>query len=268
MDAAITFEDHSKQMRKLPIIFHRNMQCSSKKIHSINWHENIEILRITTGEGAVICGDTRLDAKKDDLFVINANMAHAIISGSFLQYDCMIVDRGFAFYNGMDTSKLLLESCIQDSALLTLFDHICDVITIQAQPLLLDVNAALLPFLCMLYHKYAKMLPEEIAAQKKNDPIQTALLFIKENLSKHLTLETIAAAAGISKYHFARKFRSITGFSPMEYVNIQRCELAKTLLAEKSYTIKQIAQLTGFENPSYFSKVFFNFTGILPSKYQ
>ena len=83
-----------------------------------------------------------------------------------------------------------------------------------------------------------------------------------------MTLETISEAAGISKYHFARKFKSITGCSPMEYVNLQRCELAKILLAEKSYTIKQIAQLTGFENPSYFSKVFVETTGVLPSKYK
>lgn len=268
MDTAITFEDHTDQMRKIPIIFHRNTQCSSKKIKYINWHENIEILRITQGEGSVVCGKKLLDVAADDLFVINANTVHAIISGSFLQYDCMIIDRSFAFNNGIDTSKLLFQSCIQDSSLLLLFDRICDVITLQKPPLLLDVNAALLPFLCMLYHKYAKTIPEEMTAQKKSDPIQAALLFIKENLSKHLTLESISAAAGISKYHFARKFRNITGFSPMEYVNIQRCELAKMLLAEKSYTIKQIAQLTGFENPSYFSKVFFNATGILPSKYQ
>ena len=268
MDTAITFEDHSEQMRKLPIIFHRNTQCSSKQIRYINWHENIEILRITQGEGSVVCGKKLLDVTANDLFVINANTVHAIISGSFLQYDCMIVDRNFAFYNGMDTSKLLFQNCIQDSVLLTLFDHICDVITIQHQPLLLDVNAALLPFLCMLYKKKKKMLPGETDVQKKSDPIQIALLFIKENLSKHLTLETISEAAGISKYHFARKFKSITGCSPMEYVNLQRCELAKILLAEKSYTIKQIAQLTGFENPSYFSKVFVETTGVLPSKYK
>lgn len=268
MDTTIRFEDHSKRMRKLPIIFHRNCHISSKKMEYINWHENIEILRITQGEGSVACGKELLDAAANDIFVINANIAHGIISGSFIQYDCMIVDRSFALDNGMDTNKLIFERKIKDPELLTLFDHICDVVAIQPQPLLLDINAALLPFLCMLYHKYARMITEETAAQKESDPIQTALVFIKENLNKPLTLETIAEAAGISKYHFARKFRDITGFSPMEYVNFQRCELAKTLIAEKGYTIKQIAHLTGFENSSYFSKVFLNITGTLPSKYK
>lgn len=266
MDTAITFEDHSEQMRKLPIIFHRNMQCSSKKIHSINWHENIEILRVTVGEGTVVCGEKLLDIKKNDLFVINANTAHAIISGSFLQYDCMIIDRNFAFYNGMDTSELFFDTYIHDAILLEAFDKIAQVVS--DSPLLLDVNAALLPFLCRLYHQYAKKVSKDFSAQKDKDPIQSALIYIKENLAQNLALDDIANAAGISKYHFARKFKNSTGFSPMEYVTLQRCELAKTLLAEKSYSMKQIALLTGFESASYFSKVFFKNTGIHPSKYK
>ncbi len=267
MNTSITFEDHTRQMQQIPIIFHRNMRCNSKELKYINWHENIEILRVAQGTGAVLCGKTLFDIKKDDIFIINANMLHAIISSSFIQYDCLIIDREFAFYNGLDTNKLLFENYVHNREILILFDRICDIMD-KTSPLLIDINAALLPLLCALYHQYAKKIPAEYSTQKKNDPIKTALLYIKANLAKNLTLDTIADAAGISKYHFLRKFKSVTGFSPMQYVNIQRCELAKILLSEKNYTIKQIAQLIGFENPSYFSKVFFDITGTLPSKYK
>ncbi len=69
-------------------------------------------------------------------------------------------------------------------------------------------------------------------------------------------LDTMAAAAGMSKFHFCRAFKEATGRSPWRYVIERRLARAKELLAGTSLSVKQIARETGFNDANYFSRLF------------
>lgn len=92
--------------------------------------------------------------------------------------------------------------------------------------------------------------------------------YIKENLEKDLTLEEIAAAVGMSMYHFSRLFKQSTGLSPHQYVTNCRIDRAKKLLARTEETINQICQEVGFQNQSHFTNVFRKLIGITPKAYR
>ncbi|KRE86454.1 hypothetical protein ASG89_10605 [Paenibacillus sp. Soil766] len=81
-------------------------------------------------------------------------------------------------------------------------------------------------------------------------------------------LDQIAEAAGCSKYHLARTFHQATNFSPMAYTSKLRIELAVKLLRNSSLTVEEIAREVGYQNGSYFSKVFRNWTGYSPSRFR
>ena len=51
--------------------------------------------------------------------------------------------------------------------------------------------------------------------------------YIKENFNGHITIDVLASEAGLSKYHFCRKFRTALGSSPMNFVTLMRIERAK-----------------------------------------
>jgi AraC-like DNA-binding protein/uncharacterized protein (DUF3820 family) len=85
--------------------------------------------------------------------------------------------------------------------------------------------------------------------------------YIKENLTKKLTLDEIAANVGLSKYYFLRQFKKITGYTVIDYVNIIRCEYAQELLRSEKYKVKEVALLCGFDNFSYFTNVYKKYTG-------
>lgn len=98
--------------------------------------------------------------------------------------------------------------------------------------------------------------------------IKKAVLFIGANFHKPLTLTQTAMECGMSKYHFARTFKTVTGRTFKEYLNKKRVERAKALLQKGEMTITQVCFASGFNDLSYFDRVFRKFEGVNPLAYQ
>ncbi len=103
---------------------------------------------------------------------------------------------------------------------------------------------------------------------KHADAVYKVIEYIKANYRKHLTLEEIAANTYLSKTYLSSLFKKETGYSISEYINIVRIDRSKSLLLEENLSIIEIANLCGFEDQSYFTKVFKNIVGITPKKYR
>lgn len=71
-----------------------------------------------------------------------------------------------------------------------------------------------------------------------------------------ITIGDIAAAVGFSESHFMRYFKETMGTSFVEYLRDYRLTIASRLLASSDSSILNIAAETGFENLSYFNRVF------------
>src|SRR5262245_34023170 len=81
--------------------------------------------------------------------------------------------------------------------------------------------------------------------------LRRALAFMNDNLGEPLSLQAVASAAGLSRFHFARMFRVETGHSPMEYLMLQRIERSKHLLLHDAPSISTVAALLGFCDQSH-----------------
>ncbi|CAB0149787.1 HTH-type transcriptional activator Btr [Pseudidiomarina piscicola] len=92
--------------------------------------------------------------------------------------------------------------------------------------------------------------------------------FMQDNSHRHLDLADIADVAGLSRFHFAKKFKAITGTSPMRYFNELKIKLACQQLDSSTDSIRTIAQGLGFDDPYYFSRLFKKVMGIAPSSYR
>jgi len=91
---------------------------------------------------------------------------------------------------------------------------------------------------------------------------------VEERLELDLSLEDLAAAAGLSRAHFARAFRTTTGQTPYAYLRDRRVARARSLLAASSQPIIEIAGLTGFRSQSHLGRVFKHATGLTPAEYR
>lgn len=95
-----------------------------------------------------------------------------------------------------------------------------------------------------------------------------ATQYIKDNYQMPLTLEMAAGQMMLNPSYFSTLFKQTTGSSFKDYLNYIRIEESKKLLTNTNGTILDIALTVGFENQSYFTKVFRKYTGITPKQYR
>lgn len=71
---------------------------------------------------------------------------------------------------------------------------------------------------------------------------------------------------GISEKQLYRRMKDITGGTVVEYLKSYRLNKAKEILSQGQFSVKEVAYMTGFTSPSYFSRCFTEKFGISPSK--
>ena len=93
-------------------------------------------------------------------------------------------------------------------------------------------------------------------------------LHLEAHFSEDLTLDQIAAAVHMSRYSLCHYYKSTCGMTVMEHLKQIRIAKAKQLLRYGTATVEEIGRSCGFENPSYFSKIFRSETGRSPREYR
>lgn len=94
------------------------------------------------------------------------------------------------------------------------------------------------------------------------------ILYLNEYYHKKIYVDDIAKALNMSYRALAKHFKAETGMSIIEKLNEIRLNEAKRLLRKTDYTLAQIAEMTGFEDESYFSKAFTKYVQCPPSRFR
>lgn len=76
--------------------------------------------------------------------------------------------------------------------------------------------------------------------------IDAVTRYINENIDRPIALGELAQQAYLSEYHFSRRFKRDTGYSPVEYAARKKLEYAKTLLIRTEWPVSLIAEKTGY----------------------
>lgn len=108
----------------------------------------------------------------------------------------------------------------------------------------------------------------DFSAIKHSDTVYKVIDYIRVNYYNKISLDDIAQHVNFSKAYLSRIFKEETGENISSYINKVRIEKAKLLLSDKRCSLVDVANLTGFEDQSYFTKVFKSVTGISPKKFK
>lgn len=105
-----------------------------------------------------------------------------------------------------------------------------------------------------------------------DSPDEKLMERIMKVINKHLgdpefSVEMLAQEAGISRGHLHRKLKELTNQTTRDFIRNTRLKQAANLLAEKHYSVNEIADLTGFTNPNNFSTAFKELYGVSPTAY-
>lgn len=108
----------------------------------------------------------------------------------------------------------------------------------------------------------------ESSQQHNQTRLHYVLHYINENLTSHISMDTLCRKAYLSRNIFFKWFREQFGLSPLEFINRERIRLAKQLLAEPNTSITSVSLQCGFSDVNYFVRLFKKSEGITPGVYQ
>lgn len=104
--------------------------------------------------------------------------------------------------------------------------------------------------------------------RKEQDYTTLSIHYMRENIEKKLKVEDIAAHLELSTSYYSTLFQKNTGYSPINYLNNLRIQLACQHLDFTEMKINQICHKIGYEDAYYFSRVFTKIMGISPREYR
>lgn len=101
-----------------------------------------------------------------------------------------------------------------------------------------------------------------------SDPMSDIARYTEAHYKEDLSLQQIAAKFYLSREYISRKFKQQFGLNWSEYLGRQRMNSAKLLLQNPSLRLAQVAEMVGYQDEKYFSKVFKKMEGMTPGEYR
>ena len=104
--------------------------------------------------------------------------------------------------------------------------------------------------------------------QHEDAIIAQSQAWIVENYERPNPVAYMTEQSGLTTRTFKRRFKSATGYGPLDYVQTLRVEEAKQMLETTGDPIDDIAEMVGYEDPNSFRRLFKRTTGVSPNQYR
>lgn len=252
-----------------------------------HWHDEIEILTVTGGRAEISIDDHCYPLQEGHILFIAPNHLHSITgkpgaSFSFFAIDFQPAllnsfvndDIQHKYFDPVKQEKILFPECILpeqtwEKEIAVLLTDIRTLFTQKTPAFELLIKARLYEIWHLLYlHAQNYETGNKQDTDHRISMIKSMIEYIQTHYNGSISLELLADEFHISKGHLCRMFKSITKMSVMEYLNFYRISQSTLLLRETDWEISNIAGKTGFNNISYFNKVFREYMHVTPTEFR
>ena len=250
-----------------------------------HWHEEVEILYAACSGSITVEGTAADFAQNDIIFVNKGRLHHAGSASKGLLY-VLVFDYDCLEFRGGDFCQTNIIERLKDGRLFfPLRISETDELHAPVRDCLLEMVRLYsdgtpgreLKIKCCLYEIIFLLYSAgRLSAGGKAEPacdgnqlsyVKAAIRYMEENHPAQLTVDDIARSVSISKYHFIKTFRQITGMTPIHYLRDLRIEKSVALL-KAGHSITQTAYSCGFNNLSYYIRAFRQRHGVSPRAFQ
>lgn len=239
----------------------------------LHWHKELEMVVIQKGEGFISVDFDRRAVRAGDIVFIRPGQLHSIEQNGTkkMEYENIILKEEMfisgegdlcaeqfigplvrgelgcaSFITPAFSGFLELSDCISR------IDRLCEK---RPEGYQLAVKGLLFQFLFhLISHRQENQAP--VYHARPLEKIKMILKHVEEHYAEHITIDDMAALTFYSKSHFMKFFRTHMGISFIEYLNDYRLTIAERLLKTSDASILEIAQMSGFDNLSYFNRLF------------
>ena len=247
-------------------------------------YNDYEVYYLLEGERCYFIGTKIYHLKQGSLVFVRRNVIHKTALSREAHHDRIL----------LEISRSYLESVFAITGELTLHDFFqddCIILSLESEEqnfiteLLLALGRELgtknsgfrllaksLVAELFIYAKRMENKATSSASSRTDDPlhrqIEQIACCIAENCCSPLSLNSIAEQFYMNKCYLSRIFKEITGFTVNGYLHARRIQKARSLLIQNSMNISEVAEAAGYENLTYFERVFKKHTGMSPLEYR
>lgn len=109
---------------------------------------------------------------------------------------------------------------------------------------------------------------QKLQTHLSQGPVSKALQYIYENWEKEIKVNDLAKQVHLSKNYFGELFQNETGMTVQQYINKLKIDHARLLLEDKTLNINSIADIIGYQDANYFSRIFKKAYHMTPKEYR
>lgn len=251
-----------------------------------HWHNEYEIIYIKKGKGIISLDLEYHNVKTGDIILIVPGQLHSIEqkASETMEYENIIFgadiiasnhsDYCYTNFFSMLTKKTLQYPVIFNSSTCSYYsdiarcidnaDEICKTFPHGYQ---LALKSYLFQFFFIVFTNSPKNTTP-LRKKKSLDKIKLIIKYVENNYADNISIEDMAELCDFSQSHFMKFFKNNMEVSFIEYLNNYRLTMASRLLISSSSSIIAIAMESGFDNLSYFNRLFKKKYDMTPSEFR
>lgn len=255
----------------------------------LHWHDEMELIYVKKGQGLVSVDFHSYEVHAGNIILISPGQLHTIEQhkNESMEYENIIFSLSLLFSHKPDLSweqylspiehrqvslPVLLTSQLEYYELIaSCLDQIDDIRRTFPQGYELLIKGKLFELFFRLYYHKAVTSGTSLASkanQNSLDKTKQILKFLEEHYSEKISIKKMAEACGFSQSHFMKFFKQTMGMPFTAYLNDYRLTMASRLLISSGDSILTIAGETGFDNLSYYNRVFKQKFGVTPREFR
>lgn len=256
-------------------------QSDKDNLLSFHFHNGYEIIHVEEGLAEFSINGVITKHSKGHIIFINNLEQHSMrpLSSPYIR-NVMIIDPDYfdkfvgdqvlcsLFKQRPDTFQngfIMSDSC--NEMVKEIFFRCVEEQTKQAPYWETAVMSLLSQMLIGLYREHGDCFPAAIT-DYCSENMSKIQLYIDKHFADELTLDGLAEAFHINKFHLAHVFKEVTGYTVMQYVLLTRVAHAKSLLFYTNQNIVEVATRSGFNSSSNFIRAFKGIEHITPLQYR
>jgi AraC-like DNA-binding protein len=270
MKTYITILLKKLEQMQIEVVAASKMELSEKTaFYQEQVYDCHRILLIRSGKGRLHARKREYELVPGTFCILLAGTSHSIavepgetLSFQWCHLHANLEDREFYSSFGLPVAVQLEERQLASA----IFDRLISEQNRDGLTSRLRIKAAILELMSM----YLEGVPSDLERAHPSpeiEKIDAVLKYIDDHLADNITVEVLARQVFLHPNYFIVFFKSVLGYSPIQYVNNRRMEYAKSLLLKPDCSISEVAASVGMQI-YYFSRMFKAHTGLTPSRYR
>lgn len=286
------YEKKKHGTKKFPVAYYYVDKKHAQYHMPFHWHTEWELIRIKEKSLILHIDDQEIQAEEGDIFLIRDGMFHGGARTEGI-YECLVFDL-YGLFHEMEPVKEFVRPFYRFKRLPQLhFKRIEEPEICDTAARIMDVNynyfeemnnlasadlgwrelattGGLVQLFALILRKglYKENNQESVRSTHRISRIKNVLEYIEKHYQSPITLGELAEVAGMNPQYFCRAFKDVTMQSPMDYVIYYRLEQAVRLLTATDMSVMEIALECGFNDCSYFIRVFKKQKQVTPNQYR